>query len=199
MLFPAVPEKEASALSAQLQGSDTLQEACRAARWPPPWGRAWRGPLDFSPAAQQIASNSLWPQGLQPTRLLCVWDFPGKNTGVGCHTLLQGIFPTQGLNPGLPLQADSLQSEPWRKPNMGRIILISRGRTGWKYTRFPELHKKEHFYGLNFMYIEEIDFWLFRGPMDCSLPSSSVHGILQARILESVAMPSSRGIFPTQG
>ena len=30
------------------------------------------------------------------------WDFPGKNTGVGCHFLLQGIFPTQGSNPGLP-------------------------------------------------------------------------------------------------
>ena len=29
------------------------------------------------------------------------WDFPGKNTGVGCHALLQGIFPTQGLNPHL--------------------------------------------------------------------------------------------------
>ena len=31
-------------------------------------------------------------------RLLCPWDFPGKNTGVGCHALLQGIFPTQGSN-----------------------------------------------------------------------------------------------------
>ena len=30
------------------------------------------------------------------------WDFPGKSTGVGCHFLLQRIFPTQGLNPGLP-------------------------------------------------------------------------------------------------
>ena len=40
--------------------------------------------------------NSLPPHGLQPTRLLCPWDFPGKNTGVGCHFLLQGIFPTQG-------------------------------------------------------------------------------------------------------
>ena len=38
------------------------------------------------------------PHGLQPTRLLCSWDFPGKNTGVGCHFLLQGIFLTQGLN-----------------------------------------------------------------------------------------------------
>ena len=35
------------------------------------------------------------------TRLLCPWDFPGKNTGGGCHFLLQGIFPTQGWNPRL--------------------------------------------------------------------------------------------------
>ena len=38
---------------------------------------------------------------LYPTRLLCPWDFPGKNTGVACHFPLQGIFPTQGLNPCL--------------------------------------------------------------------------------------------------
>ena len=42
------------------------------------------------------------PHGLQPTRLLHPQDSPGKNTGVGCHFLLQGIFPTQGSNPGLP-------------------------------------------------------------------------------------------------
>ena len=35
------------------------------------------------------------------TRLLCPWDFPGESTGVHCHFLLQGIFPTQGSNPGL--------------------------------------------------------------------------------------------------
>ena len=46
-------------------------------------------------------SDSLQPHGLQPPRLLCAWDFPGKNTGVGCHFLLQGIFPTQGSNPYL--------------------------------------------------------------------------------------------------
>ena len=42
----------------------------------------------------------MWPYGLQPASLLCLWDSPGLNTGVGCHAL-QGIFPTQGLNPGL--------------------------------------------------------------------------------------------------
>jgi len=36
-----------------------------------------------------------------PARLLCLWDSPGKNTGVGSDSLLQGIFLTQGLNPGL--------------------------------------------------------------------------------------------------
>ena len=44
-------------------------------------------------------SNSLQPYELQPTRLLCPWDSPVKNTGVGCHALFQGIFPTQGSNP----------------------------------------------------------------------------------------------------
>ena len=46
-----------------------------------------------------VMSSSLWSHGLYP--VLCPWDFSGKNTGVGCHFLLQGIFPTQGLNPCL--------------------------------------------------------------------------------------------------
>ena len=45
-------------------------------------------------------SDSLGTHGLQPTRLLCPWNSPGKNTGVDSHALLQ-IFPTQGLNLGL--------------------------------------------------------------------------------------------------
>ena len=49
----------------------------------------------------QSCLDSLGLYGLWPTRLLCPWDSPGKNTGVGCHSLLQGIFPTQGSNPSL--------------------------------------------------------------------------------------------------
>ena len=41
-------------------------------------------------------SNSLWPHGLYSP-----WNSPGQNTGVGSRSLLQGIFPTQGSNPGL--------------------------------------------------------------------------------------------------
>ena len=49
-----------------------------------------------------VVSSSLPLLGLQPSRLLCPWDSPGQNTGVGSHSCLQGIFPTQGSNPGLP-------------------------------------------------------------------------------------------------
>ena len=43
-------------------------------------------------------SNWVWPYGLHPARLLCLWDSPGKNTGVGCHALLQAILHIQGSN-----------------------------------------------------------------------------------------------------
>ena len=57
----------------------------------------------------QVLSSSLRSHGLLPARLLCPWDFPGRNTEMGYHVLLQGIFPTQGLKPGLlHWQIDSL-------------------------------------------------------------------------------------------
>ena len=64
-------------------------------------------------------TSVVWPCGPQPTRLLCPWDASGKNTGVGWHALLQGIFPTQGSNPYflclLHWQAGSLSLAPPRK------------------------------------------------------------------------------------
>ena len=48
-----------------------------------------------------VVSESFRPQKLQPARLLCPWHSPGKNTGVGSHSLLQRIFLTQESNPGL--------------------------------------------------------------------------------------------------
>ena len=44
---------------------------------------------------------TLQPHGLWPSRLLCSWNSPGKNTGMDCHFLFQGIILTQGSNPGL--------------------------------------------------------------------------------------------------
>ena len=64
---------------------------------------------------------TLW---MQHARLLCPWNSPGKNTGMDCHSLLQGIFLIQGSNPGLfAFQADSLPSEPPGKPVIINILL----------------------------------------------------------------------------
>ena len=49
----------------------------------------------------RFVSDSLRAYGPEPTRLLCPWNSPGKNTGVSSHSLFQGILPTQGLNPFL--------------------------------------------------------------------------------------------------
>ena len=71
-----------------------------------PWA-LWASPF-FSPihsisvsVSHPVVPYSLQPDGLQPTRLFCPWDFTGKDTGVNCHFLLQGIFLTQEWNPGL--------------------------------------------------------------------------------------------------
>ena len=62
--------------------------------------------------SHSAVSDSLQPHELWPTRLLQRSDFPGKNTGVSCHFLFLGLFPTQGSNPGflqfLIWQVDSL-------------------------------------------------------------------------------------------
>ena len=52
-----------------------------------------------------------------PGRLLCPWDFPGKNTGVGCHFLFQEDLPDPGIKPPSPALAGRFSStEPWASP-----------------------------------------------------------------------------------
>ena len=72
--------------------------------------------------SRSVASDYLQPHGLQFIKLFCPWNSPSQNTGVDCHFLLQGIFPTQGLNPCLQRllhwQADSLPVAPPGKPNL---------------------------------------------------------------------------------
>ena len=58
-------------------------------------------PMPMFVFSHSVLSDSLQPHRLQPTRLLCPWDSPGKSSGVGCHFLFQGIFPTRGQNPCL--------------------------------------------------------------------------------------------------
>ena len=73
-------------------------------------------------------SDSWRPHGLHSARLLCPWNFPGRNTGVGCHFLLQRIFQTQGSNPRLLCllhwQTSSLPAEPPGKPQVYDIYQV---------------------------------------------------------------------------
>ena len=57
--------------------------------------------LKSKSVSHSVMLNSLQPHGLQPARLLCPCDSAGKNFGLGRHSLLQGVFPTQGSNTGL--------------------------------------------------------------------------------------------------
>ena len=93
-----------------------------------------------SPFLASVVSDSVRPHRRQPTRLPRPWDFPGKNTGVGCHFLLQCM---------------KVKSE------------------------------------------SEVTQWCptLSDPMDCSLPGSSVHGIFQARVLESGTIAFSVCLF----
>ena len=62
---------------------------------------AMSGLYVYACSVTSVISNCLQPHGLWSTSLLCPWDFPGKNTGVGFHALLQAIFLTQRSNPYL--------------------------------------------------------------------------------------------------
>ena len=89
-----------------------------------PFENKWRhdSPFCWIHAKSPVVSNSLWPHGLWPIRLLRPRDFPGKSTGVGCHCLLQGIFPTQGSNPRL------LRLLHWQ---VGSLPLVPPGKPCW--------------------------------------------------------------------
>ena len=75
--------------------------------------------------SRSVVSDSLWPHGLQPTRLLCPWDFPGKSTGVGCHCLLQKcldwciIYPAAKSLQSCPTLCDPIDGSPPGSPVPG--------------------------------------------------------------------------------
>ena len=73
--------------------------------------------------ACSVVSDSLQPHGLQPTRLLCPWDFLGRSTGVGCHFLLKEVFQMQGLKGLLNWQADSLPMSHLGSPYISLISI----------------------------------------------------------------------------
>ena len=92
-----------------------------------------------------VRSYSLQPRGLGPTRLLCLWDCPCKNTGVGCHFLLDRIFPNQWLNSHVCWQMYSLTtSAPWEghpvTPSLP--VQLREVEDGGLGLRCPQRHRK---------------------------------------------------------
>ena len=77
--------------------------------------------MEYRVCACSVVCRSSRPHGLKPARLLCPWDFPGKNTRVGCHYLFQRIFPTQESN--LHWQVGSLPLSRQESP-VKNIMLI---------------------------------------------------------------------------
>ena len=128
-------------------------------------------------------SDCLWSHELQPARLLCPWNSPGKNTGMSSHSLVQGIFLTQESNPGFLhcrqiFYCLSHQGSPkllWNRIQRSWILNIPD-------PQHPSCYVLSHFSSV----------WLCDSE-DCSPPGSSVQGILQAIILEWIAIPSPRG------
>ena len=93
-----------------------------------------------------MSDKRLRSPGLYPSRLFCLWDFPGKNTRVGCHFLLQGIFLTRRSGPSLlNWQVGTLPLSHLRSPHLQNAHLLKcfmerRVRycaTEWKQSYLP--------------------------------------------------------------
>ena len=117
------------------------------------WAQATCSPCLHSICS--VTSNSLSPHGLQPTNLLSLWNFPAKNAGVGCHLLLQGIFPTQELN------------SVSRVSCIGRHIFLPLSHLGspllaWPcYKDFSAKRKQNKTQSLTITYFLNQDVWMY--------------------------------------
>ena len=142
---------------------------------------------------------------LQPARLLGPWDSPGKTTGVGSHSLLQGIFPIWGLNLRLSCLLDwQAGSLPRAQPGellpppllscFSHVRLCATPQTAAQQAPRPwDSPGKNTGVGCRFLLqcmkvksgSEVAQSCLtLSDPVGCSPPGSSIHGIFQARVLE---------------
>ena len=130
-------------------------------------------------------SDSVRPHRQQPTRLPRPWDSPGKNTGVGCHFLLQcrKVKSQRKSLSRVQLLVTSWTAAYQAPPSMG----FSR-QAYWSGVPLPFISTREVTQSCPTLC----------DPMDCSPPGSSVRGIFQARVLEWVAHFLLQAIFPTQ-
>ena len=132
--------------------------------------------------------DSVRPHRRQPTRLLHPWDSPGKNTGVGCHFLLQcmKVKSESEVTQSCPTLSDpmdcSLPGSSIHEIFQARVlewgaIAFSEGRN-----RDTEIeNRRPDTAGKEKVKVNLLSRVWFCDPVDCSLPGSSDHGIFQAR------------------
>ena len=125
-----------------------------------------------------------------------LWYFPGKNTRVGCHFLLQEIFPTQGSNLHLlHWQVNSLSLSHLGSPTNIIYHSIYLYLLNFFPLIFPSFISCMSFVKLILVCAKLLQSCpILCNSTDCSPPGTSVHEILQARILEWFAVPSPRGL-----
>ena len=106
-------------------------------------GRRTRWSRESAVLSRSVLSDSLWPHRLQPGSSVH-GDSPGKNTGVGCHALLQGIFPTQESNPDLlPWRQILYCLSHQRSPSLSKLRGIVMEREAWHALSFFNFHGVE--------------------------------------------------------
>ena len=139
---------------------------------------------------------------LRPSGLYSPWNYPGQNIGVGSLSLLQGTFPTHGLNPGLPHCKWIL----YQQSHLGSPRIL-------EWVAYPFSSRSSwprNWTGVSCIAGEFFSNWAIReAPPTCILihwtntlcdpMDYRLHGILQARILEVGSLSLLQGIFPTQG
>ena len=131
-----------------------------------------------------LVSDSVWPHRRQPNRLLCPWDSLGKNTGMGCHFLLQCM---KVKSESEVAQSCLALRDPMDRSLPGSTIhgIFQAGVLEWSAIIVTATAKSLH------------SCLTLCDPIDGSPSGSSVPGILQARILEWVAISFSNACMPS--
>ena len=145
-------------------------------------------------------SDSVRPHGWQPTRLPHPWDSPGKNTGVGCHVLLQRMKVKSDSE--LTQSCLTLSNPMDCSPPDSSVHGIFQARVlEWGAIAFSQ-HRASDDYILTLRYVLYLvaqSCPTLCNPRDCSLPDTSVHGDSPGKNTRVGDLSLLQGIFPTQG
>ena len=103
--------------------------------------------------SRSVMFDSSRPMDCRATRFLCPWNSPGKNTGVGSHSLFQEIFPTQGSNPGIEPRSPTLRADslPSKAPRKSLFFLVEANSTPMVWIRKQHWRKEARVYGCSFV------------------------------------------------